>query len=277
MRGGNPNPITTARAAVLGCFCGATVLLIPFRARIDPVFLWPGALLWIAGLTVALKQPDGSFRRRMAVLFLCVAVLAAAPIHTNTDTRHFVTLGAFFLAVVAGPTLALRKSDPGVITWNLFPTRFRRRDLVYVLISIPLSWLAFRVYFFTVNPEVPAHWVLPAVPDREAIWRLIAGINGVGIWDELFFINTVYGLLRSLFSQRVANAAQAVVYASVLNTMAFTGIGPLLVYALALTQGSMYEGSRSLLYVILVHLIIDLFLVRAILQFYYPGMPLGLF
>jgi hypothetical protein len=70
----------------------------------------------------------------------------------------------------------------------------------------------------------------------------------------------------------LANAAQAVVYASVLYTMAFTGIGPLVIYLFALTQGAMYEGSRSLLWVLIVHLVVDLFLVAAILHFYYPDM-----
>ena len=67
----------------------------------------------------------------------------------------------------------------------------------------------------------------------------------------------------------MANAAQAVVYTSVLYDMAFTGAGPVIVYLFALTQGSMYDGSRSLLWVLLVHLIVDFFLVAAILHHYY--------
>ena len=33
----------------------------------------------------------------------------------------------------------------------------------------------------------------------------VAGINGVGIWDELFFVNTVYAVLRSLFPYRTVD------------------------------------------------------------------------
>jgi hypothetical protein len=39
----------------------------------------------------------------------------------------------------------------------------------------------------------------------------------------------------------------------------------------------MYEKSRVLLYVLVVHIIVDLWLVLAILQWHYPGHSLGIF
>jgi hypothetical protein len=50
-----------------------------------------------------------------------------------------------------------------------------------------------------------------------------------------------------------------------------------LVFLFALTQGFMYEKSRGLLYVLLVHIIVDAFLVMAIMQYHYPGRPLQWF
>jgi len=133
------------------------------------------------------------------------------------------------------------------------------------------------LYFFHLNPGIAAHWTLPPVYDSSAVHRLVAGINLVGIWDELFFVNIVYGLLRGVFPARIANPAQAVVYTAVLQDMAFTGHGVWIVYVFALTQGFMYEKSRVLLYVLVVHLIVDLFLVLAILQWHYPGQSPGVF
>jgi hypothetical protein len=62
-----------------------------------------------------------------------------------------------------------------------------------------------------------------------------------------------------------------VIYTAVLYDMAFTGIGPILVFIFALTQGTMFEESENLVYVILVHLIVDAFLFSGIVDFYYPG------
>jgi len=133
------------------------------------------------------------------------------------------------------------------------------------------------VYFFHLTPAVPAHWPLPPEWNEAAVRRLTVGINCVGIWDELFFINTCYGLLRRLFPAWLANLGQAVVYTAVLYHMEFTGAGVVIVYLFALTQGVMYERSRVLFYVLVVHLTVDVFLVLAILQYHYPGRTPGFF
>ncbi|HEX5131182.1 MAG TPA: CPBP family glutamic-type intramembrane protease [Candidatus Krumholzibacteria bacterium] len=255
----------------LVAFCAAAVLLIPIGNFPAGLTVWG-----LSALLTAL-QPHPRVRRNLGVLLVCILVLGFAPIHTDLSTPHFITLGSIFLAVVLGPALFMRWRAPGEQTWGFWPRRFSWRDLIYTLVSIPLAWGVIEVYFFHLNPELPTHWLLPAVFDRTQVERLVAGINCVGIWDELFFINTVYALLRTIFPARIANPAQAVVYTSVLYDMAFTGHGAWIVYLFALTQGVMYEKSRRLLYVLIVHLIVDAFLVMAIVQHYYPAHSLTLF
>lgn len=255
--------VTGDHLLVLGVFSLATVLLMPLER-----YLW-GACAWGVCLALVLREQKPTFRRRFLVLLGVVALLGAAPIHTGLDNRHFITLGVCFLAVILVPALVLRRTDPGLLDFRLWPRRFRWADIIYTSFSIPLAWAIIEVYFFTLSPDVPAHWPLPSVPDRGETWRLIVGINCVGIWDELFFINTVYAILRSLYPLRIANLGQAIVYTSVLSDMAFTGWGPPIVYGFALTQGAMYEGSRCLLWVLIVHLVVDFFLVAAILHYNY--------
>lgn len=270
--------MTAARARIpippmapLLAFCAATVLLIPVEN-------FPAGLAaWALAAVLTALQPDARVRRNLGVLLACILVLAFAPIHTDLSTPHFLTLGGAFLAVVLGPALFMRWKAPGEVRWRLWPVGFSARDLIYTLISIPLAWGVIEVYFFYLNPELPTHWPLPAQFGVDAIKRLAIGINCVGIWDELFFVNTVYAILRGVFPARIANPAQAVVYTSVLYDMAFTGHGVWIVYLFALTQGVMYEKSRVLLYVLIVHLIVDLFLVMAIVQYHYPAHSLPLF
>ena len=267
MRTAVPKSLSVALLA----FCAATVLLIPLARYL------PGFAFWTVAAILSARQKDALARRHMGVLLACIALLAFAPIHTDLSTPHFFTLGAFFLAAILGPYLFMRWRAPGELRWNFWPRRFWWRDLIYTLISIPLAWGVIELYFYRLNPGLPTHWPLPEMFDAGAIQRLVVGINCVGIWDELFFINTVYGLLRGVFPARVANAAQAVVYTSVLYDMAFTGHGVWIVYLFALTQGTMYEKSRALLYVLIVHLIVDVFLVLAIVQHYYPNQSLTVF
>ncbi len=140
--------------------------------------------------------------------------------------------------------LILGRTDPGVIRYRFRPRTWRRADAIYTIQSVPLAW-GILYFYWRVNPELYLQWSLPPVADDGEIKRLFIGINLVGVWDELFFVNTVFAVLRSLFRFRVANALQAVVYTAVLFDMAFVGIGPFIVYALAWTQGSSSRRAKA--------------------------------
>jgi len=255
----------------LAAFAVTTVLLIPLEAFV------PGLVMWAVTLAIVWRTGDAVARRNYSLILVCVLILGFAPIHTSLDPMHFVTLGIPFLAVVLGPYLFMKWKAPQEVDLGFWPRGFSLRDTIYVIISIPLAWGIIWLYFFHLTPEMPTHWPLPAAPDAGSIERLAIGINCVGIWDELFFINTCYVLLRRMYPAWWANFGQAVVYTSVLYHMAFTGAGIYIVYIFALTQGAMYERSRVLLWVLIVHLIVDVFLVFAILQHYYPGRGITLF
>ena len=225
-----------------------------------------GCVATLAFLLLLAFEP--SKRRRVYVaLAVPLAILVFAPINTSLALPHVLRLGIAFLAVVVIPPLILR--DRSIITFKFWPERIDNVDVLYTLLSIPLAWGGFQLYFY-LSPDVPYNWQLGATPDNTELFSLFMGINAVGIWDELFFINICYALLRSLFSYRTANLAQAVIYTSVLYDMAFSGWGPAFVYTLAITQGVMYERSKVLLWVLIVHLIVDYFLVQAIISHYYP-------
>ncbi len=259
-------PLSRLQSAAILSFCAATIFLIALD------WLLAGAVIWAAGLVCVCRQEDPAFKRRIGVLFGCIACLAVAPVNTDRSNAHFASLSVFFGAVVLLPFLILQKTDPGVIDFRLWPSKIRRLDVFYTLLSIPLAWGILKLYFFHINPELPTHWPMPQPFTGEGRVRLLIGVNAVGIWDELFFVNTVFAILRSTMAFRYANLAQGVVYTSLLYSMAFTGIGPLVVYYFALTQGLMYEKSKCLLWVLIVHILVDYFLVEAILHYHYPTM-----
>jgi hypothetical protein len=247
---------------------GAFALSVPTLVTLE---WWiPGVLAFVASVGLTWLTNDAAFRHKMFVLLACVGILALAPINTDTSNIKFLTLGLPFLAVIVLPWWILRRSDPGIISFAFWPRHFSWLEFGYVLLSIPLAWAGLRLYF-TLSPEVPFNWKLPEQPDDLENFKLFMGINAVGIWDELFFVNTCFALLRSMFGFWTANLAQTVVYTSILVDMAFRGCGPAFVAALALTQGIMFERSKVLVYVLVVHLIVDYFLFQEIISAYYPG------
>jgi membrane protease YdiL (CAAX protease family) len=238
--------------------------------------LWIALEAWLWGLPFALVfayaltlEPPYR-RKRYLALAAPLLVLSFAPIATDTSNQGFLLLGTSFVLVLVLPTLILWREQDRPITFAFWPRRLEPLEILYTLLAVPLAWGAFWLYFGVLSPEVPLNWALPEAPDNAELLRLFIGINLVGIWDELFFINIGYAVLRQLFPARTANLAQAVIYTTVLWTMAFRGVGPLFVYLFALTQGAMYERSRVLLWVLIVHLIVDYFLFQAIVSAYYP-------
>ena len=242
----------------------AVVFLIPV-----PILV-VGIPAFLVALALALRDPEAALRRRLSVLLGCVAILAICDINTSLSTANFLQVGIPFALVVILPPLIFRKRDPGVIRYRFLPVHWRKADIIYTILSVPLAWGILKGYW-AINPDIYQNWSMAEEFDEGEVKRLFLGINMVGIWDELFFVNTVFATMRSLFSFRVANFLQAVVYTAVLYDMAFTGIGPLLVFAFAWTQGSMFEKSEGLIWVLIVHLIVDFFLVAFIVGSHHPG------
>ena len=261
--------LTRRRLVLLASFVVAIVLLIPAARWIPGI-----AAAALAGWLIA-SDPEPKLRLRLGVLLGCVVVLAICDINPSLSNENFLQVGIPFTFVITVPALLLHLAgDRGIVRFRFWPVHWRWQDVVYTVISIPLAWLVLRGYewgnLVLFDDPLFRHWTLPPEPDPGAIRRLFVGINLVGIWDELFFVNTAFALLRSLFHFRVANAVQAVLYTAVLVDMAFTGCGVLIVFVFAWTQGAMFEKSESLLWVLLVHLIVDYFLVAFIVQTWYP-------
>ena len=90
--------------------------------------------------------------------------------------------------------------------------------------------------------------------------------GAVGTWDALFFICTVFALLRRHVADGAANVLQAVVFVSFLWELGYQRWGPLLTFPFALLQGYIFTKTRSLTYVVIVHLLFDAIVFLAIVH-----------
>jgi membrane protease YdiL (CAAX protease family) len=97
-------------------------------------------------------------------------------------------------------------------------------------------------------------------------------VNAVGLWDELFFICTVFALLRRHFPMWTANLLQAVGFVSFLWELGYQSWGPALTVPFAVLQGYIFQRTRSLAYVVTVHLSFDLIIFMILVHAHTPAL-----
>jgi membrane protease YdiL (CAAX protease family) len=137
----------------------------------------------------------------------------------------------------------------------------------YLVVVLILGWLILPYYF--ISSGVYLNW--PAVTAPDQIGRLFVGVNYVGAWDELFFVVTVFVLYRRHFPVWQANILQAVVFVSFLWELGYQAWGPVLTIPFALIQGWLYSATRSIAYVLAVHLLFDAVVFLVIVHARNPG------
>jgi membrane protease YdiL (CAAX protease family) len=191
-------------------------------------------------------------------------VMSLVPITTDVSDAHMVTMGTAMALAVAIPYAVSRwvYQDHAVRFPVRTGERWTRLEKGY-LVAVPLLGYAL-LPAYMIRTGVYENW--PAVSDPEGIARLFLGTNVLGIWDELFFVCTVFTLLRRHLPMWQANVLQAVLFTSFLFDLGFHAWGPVMIYAFALVQGYIFQLTRSLTYVVCVHLLFDLVLFLVLLH-----------
>jgi len=256
-----------------------------FVARIP----WLGWALLAAGLigALAVEKADAanpasrtvedqadprppSLVRDLSLIAVGLLIVSAIPLKAELDNLAFVRFGLALGGAVVVPYAisrwgyrdrAIRFPWRGGGRW----TAFQWSWLVGVLL---LGWLILPFYFITSG--VYENW--PVVDTPDLIARLFVGVGAVGIWDELFFICTCFALLRRHFVFWQANTLQAVVFVSFLWELGYQAWGPLLTIPFALLQGFIFMKTRSLAYVVTVHLLFDAVVFAVLVHAHNPGL-----
>lgn len=242
------------------------VILIPLQ------YILIGYIILTCGLLTLLfctKQ----FRKDIFLLYLSIIILGFTPITTNIGYWHFIQMGIdVFLALALPYSISRFVYKDYLVRFRFHHGRYwYKSEILYILVTAVIAY--FLVPFYLKNTGVYHNWTVILTPSF--LIRLFIGTNSLGIWDELFFISTVLGILRRHLSFNMANLAQAVLFTSFLYELGFRGWGYIMMYFFALIQGYVFKKTDSLFYVITIHLTLDLILYLALINAYFPSsMPI---
>ena len=244
--------------------------------------LLPAALVSLAGFVLlVLHQPlagygllaaalavaavvDRALFRDLVLIAFGITAMTFVPITTDISVGHMAVMGSAMILAVGVPYTVSRfvYRDHAVT----FPLRtgepWTRTEKWYLPVVVVLGYAL--LPFYMISTGVYTNW--PAASEPAEIVRLFVGTNGLGIWDELFFICTVFALLRRHLPMVQANVLQAVLFTSFLWELGFRAWAPLFIVPFALLQAFIFTRTRSLSYIICVHLLFDFVLFLVLLH-----------
>ena len=243
------------------------------RSRTDAEALASQASIPPASLSPEPAVPTGArppgLVRDLSLIALGLLIVSSIPLAAELDNLAFVRFGLALGGAVLVPYLisryafrdhAIRFPWRGGGRWTTF-------QWTWLFAVLAFGWLILPFYFITSG--VYQNW--PVVDTPEMIARLFVGVGAVGIWDELFFICVVFTLLRRHFPDWQANMLQAIVFVSFLWELGYQAWGPLLTIPFALVQAYIFKRTRSLTYVVTVHLLFDAVVFLVLVHAHNPG------
>lgn len=231
--------------------------------QIKPVG-WILLLLGISTLFLCRKE----FAKHLLLIYISLSLLGLTRITTDVSYRPMIEMGITLGLAIVLPFLISRYIYKDNIVRFIFHhgRSWYRTEIMYVFVTFIVSY--FLIPFYLANTGAYLNWNVES--GANFITRLFIGTNALGIWDELFFVSIVLGILRKYIPFVWANLAQAVLFTSFLFELGFTGWGPFMIFIFALLQGYIFKKTESLFYVITIHLVLDLVLFLALINAHHP-------
>ncbi|NYD65812.1 CPBP family glutamic-type intramembrane protease [Agromyces atrinae] len=248
--------------------CGAAILLFGLQVTL------PGYALLVVGVGIAyLLDRSGrteGLARDLLLIAIGQAIVSTISVEADISYGNMALMGTVLALAVAVPYVISRYvyRDHAIrFPWRT-GKRWTRVQWTYLIGVTFVGWLVLPFYFITSG--VYRNW--PTVTEFDEFARLFVGVNAVGTWDELFFICTIFALLRRHFPVWQANLLQTIVFVSFLWELGYQSWGPLLTIPFALIQGYTFTLTKSLTYVLTVHLLFDL-VVFLVIVYAHNGWP----
>ncbi|WP_200331485.1 MULTISPECIES: CPBP family intramembrane glutamic endopeptidase [unclassified Leucobacter] len=284
-----PSPLAISAAV---CVCAMAPVWFVLH------WIWAGIALGVTGLALAALasrtrdgraaphvlmrvgfEPDRSQRppsllRDLSLIVMGLGVVRLIPLAAHLDNWSMVKFTLALGGAVALPYVVSRfiyrdraTSFPWRGAGSARGERWGPYHWAWLVAVIVLAWVILPWYF--ISSGVYTNW--PVVDTPELVARLFVGVGAVGIWDELFFICTVFAVLLRHFPVWLANLLQMVVFVSFLWELGYRSWGPLLTIPFALIQGIIYLRTRSLSYVVTVHLLFDAVVFAVLVHAHQPA------
>lgn len=249
---------TTSMKLVPAAGVSASAVLL-FGLHLRPL----GYVVLVLSL-VAARLVDRELGRDLLLVGIGIGIISTTSMEADVSWPRFVAIGTALTLAVLVPFLVDRFAYRRAAIRFPWRTghRWPRTEKLYVVAVPLLGWAILPFYF--IRSGAYENW--PELTETDELFRFFVGVNGVGTWDELFFVCTCFALLLRHFPPWQANLLQAAIFVSFLWELGYRSWGPLLTIPFALLQGLIFVRTGSLTLVLLVHLLFDAIVFMAIVH-----------
>jgi hypothetical protein len=253
-------PETTASPSTLLPAAGVSAsAVLLFGVHLRPM----GYAVLLLSLAAAFLA-DRALGRDLLLIGVGIGLISTTSMEADVSWPRFLAIGTALTAAVLVPFLIDR------LVYRRAAIRFPWRTgqrwpslMKAYVVAVPLlGWAILPVYF--IRSGAYRNW--PEITETDQLARFFVGVNGVGTWDELFFICTCFALLLRHFPPWQANLLQAAIFVSFLWELGYRSWGPVLTIPFALLQGLIFTRTGSLTLVLVVHLLFDAIVFMAIVH-----------
>ena len=204
------------------------------------------------------------FAKHIGLVLIALGILGITSIDTSIDTHPALIMTATLgLAVILPYAASKYIYKDSVIRFSWHHGRgWYKKEIAYIILAAGVAYLLLPFYLKSTGAYI--NW--PNPHNTQEIIRLFVGTNALGIWDELFFVGVVLSLLRHHMKFWQANIVQAIFWTAFLHELGFVSWIFIVIFLFALLQGYIYKKTDSLLYIVTIHLSVDLILFLALLN-----------
>lgn len=204
----------------------------------------------------------------LVLVVMGIGIMSITPVSTQTTPIGMVLMGGgMFLAIALPYLISHQVYKDALIHFSLdFKRKWRPVEIGAVAFATLCTYLAMPAYFATTSGVT--HWQMG---DQAQIAIVFLAIMVIGMWEELFFVATIFGILQRYLPFFWANTIQAVLFAAFLYQIGFRDWVVINTFIYAFYQGYIFYKFKFLLCNVVIHAIVDLIVFLALFNAVFPG------
>lgn len=246
----------------VGILC--TITYVSHIVFQQPLIGWTAYAIAVGMTGLMARQAE----KYLALVVMGVGIMSIAPVSTKTTPIDMALMGLGMALALGLPYfISHRVYRDSLIHFKLdFRRKWRPVEIGAVVFAVFCCYSVMPLYFATTNGI--SHWQMGNLTD---IVIVFVAVMGIGMWEEFFFVATIFGIFQRYLPFFWANTLQATLFTAFLYQIGFREWIVPGIFLYAFTQGYVFYKYKFLLCNVIIHGLVDLVVFLILYNAVFPG------